>query len=83
MVDYPTVMSYWTSGYTQATFDGINIDHMEDGSSTGFVMQAHTYGGWFLGGGVEAELPSLTREVGSLVPISLRGLWQRHTANYR
>jgi outer membrane immunogenic protein len=46
----PSVLSYFTAGYTQAQFEGSNVVPGAPGLSLG----SKNFGGYFLGGGVEA-----------------------------
>jgi outer membrane immunogenic protein len=57
----PSVLTYWTGGYTQARFDAISITDLAVAPIFPFALttQAHTYQGWFLGGGVEYQLTFL------------------------
>jgi outer membrane immunogenic protein len=58
----PTVLTYWTGGYTQARFDAISITGLSAGPGAGILAlmtTAHTYQGWFLGGGFEYQLTFL------------------------
>jgi outer membrane immunogenic protein len=66
----PTLMTYWTAGYTGARFTGINITNLQSPAAniffgipgnTNLITQANTYHGWFLGGGMEAQLTILPR----------------------
>jgi outer membrane immunogenic protein len=50
----PTLLSYWTGGYTEARFNGVTINPGGFFLSSG--VPANTYHGWFLGGGMEAQL---------------------------
>jgi outer membrane immunogenic protein len=56
----PNLLTYWDGGYTQARFGAVNFNtEFNPSFPTDLVMQAHTYNGWFLGGGVEYALPWL------------------------
>jgi outer membrane immunogenic protein len=52
----PNLMTYWNGGYTQARFDGFEVV-LASGVDTGNNVPAHTYSGYFLGGGVEYAMP--------------------------
>jgi outer membrane immunogenic protein len=54
----PNVFTYWNGGWTQAQFDGINLSGPIDFDPT-FSIGAHTYNGWFIGGGTEIALSGL------------------------
>jgi len=55
----PNVFTYWNGGWTQTRFDQINLSD-PDGDGTLFgVIGAHTYNGWFIGGGTEIALSGL------------------------
>ena len=57
----PTVLTYWEGGYTQAHFS--EIDLFTSGIPSfpeGRDIAAHTYSGWFLGGGFDYALPILS-----------------------
>jgi outer membrane immunogenic protein len=54
----PNVFTYWNGGYTQSRFDGINFSDQFDGSPVASIG-AHTYSGWFIGGGTEIALAGL------------------------
>jgi outer membrane immunogenic protein len=55
----PNVFTYWNGGYTETRFDQINLSD-PDGDGTPFgVIGAHTYHGWFIGGGTEIALSGL------------------------
>jgi len=52
----PSLLTYVNGGFSQTRFDAVNFDNLGGG------VAAHTYGGWFLGGGTEyalAWLPGL------------------------
>jgi outer membrane immunogenic protein len=49
----PQVLSYFSGGWTETRFDQINLRGDILGNPTGNVFPAHTYNGWFLGGGFE------------------------------
>jgi hypothetical protein len=49
----PSLLTYWTGGFTQAHFDQVNYSDAQTGVSTGLVLPAQTYAGWYLGGGIE------------------------------
>ena len=48
----PQIMTYVDGGWTELRFDQINQVNSA-GASVGFALPAHTYNGWFLGGGFE------------------------------
>jgi len=52
----PSLLTYWTGGFTQARFDQVNYSDAQTGAHTGLVLPAQTYDGWYLGGGIEFEL---------------------------
>jgi outer membrane immunogenic protein len=52
----PSLLTYWTGGFTQARFDQVNYSDAQTGAATGLVLPAQTYDGWYLGGGIEFEL---------------------------
>jgi outer membrane immunogenic protein len=54
----PNVFTYWNGGYTQSRFDGINFSSQFDGDPVASIG-AHTYNGWFIGGGTEIALSGL------------------------
>ena len=55
----PNVFTYWNGGYTETRFDQINLSD-PDGDGTPYgVIGAHTYHGWFIGGGTEIALSGL------------------------
>jgi opacity protein-like surface antigen len=49
----PSLLTYWTGGFTQARFDQVNYSDAQTGATTGLVLPAQTYDGWYLGGGIE------------------------------
>ena len=57
----PNVFTYWNGGYTESRFDQINLAT----TATPFIgvpiasIGAHTYNGWFIGGGTEIALSGL------------------------
>jgi outer membrane immunogenic protein len=54
----PNVFTYWNGGYTQTRFDGVNFVSQFDGDPVA-TIGAHTYNGWFIGGGTEISLSGL------------------------
>ena len=54
----PNVFTYWNGGYTETRFDGINFFDTTTFAPVGFTG-AHTYHGWFIGGGTEISLSGL------------------------
>lgn len=51
----PSVLTYVDGGYTQARFDA-QSEVTNLGVPIGFGFPAHTYSGWFVGGGVETSI---------------------------
>jgi outer membrane immunogenic protein len=51
----PTLLAYTNGGYTQSHFNQINLQVLGIGPVVGF-NPAHTYNGWFVGGGTEYAL---------------------------
>jgi outer membrane immunogenic protein len=51
----PNVFTYWNGGYTETRFDQIFLSDPFDGDPVG-SLGAHTYHGWFVGGGYEIGL---------------------------
>ena len=50
----PTVLTYFSGGYTQAHFDQVNVNFLTPPfGSAGFNAPAQTYNGWFLGSGFD------------------------------
>jgi outer membrane immunogenic protein len=59
----PQILSYWTGGYTATRFDGVTFTNAGTVTSAPMTIPSHTYHGWFVGGGVEAQsnwLPGLS-----------------------
>ncbi len=59
----PQILSYWTGGYTETHFDGVTFVNSGTATVAPMAIPSHTYHGWFLGGGVEAQsswLPGLS-----------------------
>jgi outer membrane immunogenic protein len=52
----PNVLTYWNGGYTQSRFDQINLSFNSSPFTPEFLIGAHTYNGWFVGGGTEISL---------------------------
>jgi outer membrane immunogenic protein len=54
----PGLLTYFSAGYTEATFDRINFTFLTPpfGVSSGFFLDKNTYKGWFLGAGDEYAL---------------------------
>jgi outer membrane immunogenic protein len=52
----PQILSYFSAGYSQAHYDGMNLQ-----SVPGFPMStsSHNYHGWFTGGGIETQVQSI------------------------
>jgi len=55
----PNVFTYWNGGYTQTRFDQINFSFTTPPIEPAAAIGAHTYTGWFLGGGTEIALSGL------------------------
>ncbi|HUI13482.1 MAG TPA: hypothetical protein VL048_08465 [Xanthobacteraceae bacterium] len=51
----PSLLSYFDGGWTETRFNQVNFNNVTTGVPNG-LMQAHTYHGWFLGGGLEYAL---------------------------
>jgi outer membrane immunogenic protein len=69
----PTLLAFFDGGFTQARFDQINLGTDTVPSvSAGAYIPAHTYNGWFLGGGTEYALTWLP----------IRGLFWRSEYRY-
>jgi outer membrane immunogenic protein len=61
----PSILTYFNAGYTEAHFSGADLKvNIVGGSVAGplgtlaTTLPSHTYGGWFLGGGVETKVAS-------------------------
>jgi outer membrane immunogenic protein len=54
----PSTLGYVNGGYTQAHFGTVNVFDIGAGRFVG-QMPAHTYSGWFMGGGIETPLTLL------------------------
>jgi outer membrane immunogenic protein len=53
----PSLLGYVDGGYTQTRFDQVNLfDALAAHIATGLSLSAHTYNGWFIGGGTEYAL---------------------------
>jgi outer membrane immunogenic protein len=66
----PSLLGYVDGGYTQTRFDAISFNTaLAIPVPTGLALSAHTYNGWFIGGGTEYALNM------SWIPI--RGLFWR------
>ena len=55
----PNVFTYWNGGYTQSRFDQINFSFTTFPFEPFGAIGAHTYNGWFIGGGTEIALAGL------------------------
>jgi len=55
----PNVLTYWDGGYTQTRFDQINFSFDSAPFAPAGSVPAHTYNGWFIGGGTEISLSGL------------------------
>ncbi len=51
----PSLLSYFDGGFTETHFDQTNLNSVITGTPA-FLVSAHTYHGWFLGGGLEYAL---------------------------
>jgi outer membrane immunogenic protein len=51
----PSLLTYFTAGYTQAHFTGVNYVNLV-GTPTGFGIASQNYGGYFIGAGDEYAL---------------------------
>jgi outer membrane immunogenic protein len=49
----PTVLTYFSGGFTQAHFDSVGFVSQVTGLPSSFNMVANSYNGWFLGSGFE------------------------------
>jgi outer membrane immunogenic protein len=54
----PTVLTYFSGGYTQAHFDGVSFGDLFVGPAVA-SMGANTYNGWFLGSGFDYAISIL------------------------
>jgi outer membrane immunogenic protein len=52
----PALLTYVNGGYTQTRFDQVNLVNISTGASENEYIAAHTYNGWFIGGGTEYNL---------------------------
>lgn len=52
----PALMTYFSGGYTATRFDQINLSGLVAPFALSNTIGAHTYSGWFLGGGTEYAL---------------------------
>jgi outer membrane immunogenic protein len=68
----PSVFAYLSGGYTQTTFDQLTLTTSFPPIAAPFSVGAHTYHGWFVGGGTEYAL--------GFIPIS--GLFWRTEYRY-
>lgn len=56
----PNLLTYVDGGYTQTRFDAINFNFATvPALATGLGVAAHTYNGWFIGGGTEYALTGI------------------------
>ena len=55
----PNLLAYVSGGFTEAHFNAFALLRESDGASSGLVIPAHTYNGWFLGTGYEYGLSLL------------------------
>lgn len=51
----PALLTYWSGGFTETRFDQGNFGPLVPGGSS-VSIPAHTYHGWFIGGGTEYAL---------------------------
>lgn len=51
----PTLLTYFNGGYTQTRYNQVNLSAFGTAAPT-FDLAAHTYNGWFIGGGTEYAL---------------------------
>ena len=52
----PSVLTYFSGGFTEARFGAINLALTTTPASPAFTIGSHSYSGWFLGGGYEYNL---------------------------
>ena len=52
----PSVLTYFSGGFTEARFGAINLAPTITPASPAFTIGSHSYSGWFLGGGYEYNL---------------------------
>jgi outer membrane immunogenic protein len=52
----PTLLSYFTAGYTDTRFSSANMDTFSTSVFQGYSTPSFSRGGWFLGGGTETAL---------------------------
>jgi outer membrane immunogenic protein len=56
----PQLLTYFSAGYTEATFDSVNFHvNLANPATTVTYFNSHTYKGWFLGAGDEYALSFL------------------------
>lgn len=57
----PSLLTYVDGGYTQTRFDGFGFNgaFVAAPGPTGVALPAHTYNGWFIGGGTEYALTGI------------------------
>jgi outer membrane immunogenic protein len=56
----PTVLTYFSGGYTQAHFDSVSLNNsIVIAPSVAFSVAEHTYNGWFLGSGFDYAISFL------------------------
>jgi outer membrane immunogenic protein len=65
----PSLLGYVDGGYTQTTFDAVNMTGLILGTVISAQIPSNTYSGWFLGGGTEYAL--------NMPWIPIRGLFWR------
>jgi outer membrane immunogenic protein len=68
----PSVLAYVNGGYTETRFDALSLTTGFPAAAAPFSVGAHTYHGWFIGGGTEYAL--------SFMPVS--GLFWRTEYRY-
>jgi outer membrane immunogenic protein len=57
---YPNLLAFMSVGYTQAHYDAVTLSTVTAPITPAFDFGAHTYNGWFLGGGYEYKLAFLS-----------------------
>jgi outer membrane immunogenic protein len=68
----PNLLTYVDGGFTQSHFDQVGLSSVFTGAPSGFTLGAHTFNGWFLGGGTEYAITWLP----------IRGLFWRNEYRY-
>src|SRR5258708_12399889 len=49
----PSLLTYFSGGFTQAHYDAVNLSVVTSGAATGAQLDAQTFNGFFIGSGVE------------------------------